>query len=88
MSDEHDGYNLILAFDSDDPEFRRGFEAALVYRDAWELERGTEFERQIHANNAEMVMRIAEATGCTFSAQEAEGDWVSVTVVKERGDTE
>ncbi len=81
-------YNLILAFDNDEPEFRRGFEAALIYRDAWGLERGSGFERTVHANNAEMIMRIAEATGCTFSAQEVVGDWVVVTLTKERGDTE
>ncbi len=88
MSDVHDGYNLILAFDSDEPEFRRGFEAALIYRDAWELPRGKRFERQIHAENAEMVMRIAEATGCTFTAWGANDDWVLVTLVKDEGDTE
>lgn len=81
-------YNLILAFDSDQPEFRRGFEAALIYRDAWELERGKGFERTVHPDNAEMVMRIAEATGCTFTAQEVEGDWVLVTLTKDEGDRE
>ena len=77
-----DSFRLLLAFDSDDPGFRRGFESALIYRDSLELEPGRGFVRQIHADNAEMVMRIAEATGCAFSAQDDGHDWMTVSLTK------
>ncbi|MET0462869.1 MAG: hypothetical protein ABW007_06935 [Chitinophagaceae bacterium] len=63
---EHE-YELVLAFDSDDPEFTRGFEAGAI----WEQMKGrTDFNCIIHANNAEMVMRMAKAKGYSFHGEE------------------
>jgi hypothetical protein len=68
-------WSLLLAFDSDHPEFVRGFEAARL----WEHARADHapWERTVHATNTEMVMRIAEATGREFRA-ELDGEWLHV----------
>lgn len=70
-------FGLVLAFDTDDPEFTRGFEAGLL----WErLERDGHADQLIHAENAEMVMRIAEAKGLRFSAEDLGDGWMQATL--------
>lgn len=73
-------YGLILSFDTDDEQFVRGFEAGGL----WELmnpEHGiTHVERQIHASNTEMVMRMAEARGFDFRAEDVNEDWTVVVL--------
>ncbi len=56
-----DGYALALAFDTDDPEFCRGVEVGRL----WEMLHGTDdpIEESVQTSNAEMVLRMAEATG-------------------------
>jgi len=72
-------FGLILPFDSDEPEFTRGFEVGQI----WErLKHEPIFEGPVHAENAEMVMRIAEASGCEFSGDDAGFGWVQVRLVK------
>ena len=72
-------YGLILPFDSDEPEFTRGFEAGAL----WErLKNQPGFEGTVHAENAEMVMRIAEATGCEFSGEDVGDGWLHVRLIK------
>lgn len=63
-----DGYTLILPFDSDDPEFVRGFEAGRM----WQRIKNdhTTWDEIIHASNAEMVMRMCEVQTRTFRAEE------------------
>ena len=72
------GYDLILAFDSDDPEFARGFEAGRL----WERVKAdqTDWDEMIHATNAEMVMRMCEAESRTFRADVVDEEWVHVHV--------
>ena len=80
-------YIMQLAFDSDDPEFARGFEAGLVYGLIYEsvqsshLVGSVNVTRPIHANNAEMAMRIAERFDCEFSAEDLDDNFVQVTFV-------
>jgi hypothetical protein len=75
MSD--DGMSLVLAFDTDEPEFTRGFEAGQL----WErLERDGIAAQLIHAENAEMVMRMAEEKGLRFSAEDVGDGWLSVAI--------
>lgn len=79
MDDEHDDtYGLILAFDSDDPEFTRGFELGQL----WErLERDNYLHQPlVHAANAEMFIRMAEAKGLPFSAEPVDDEWMSITI--------
>lgn len=83
MSDEAEHgeaeYGLVVSFDSDDAEFTRGFEAGQL----WErLERDGYADQLIHAENAEMVMRMAASRGrdLPFSAQDLGNGWMQVTV--------
>ena len=77
IGDAMEGHGLILAFDSDDPEFARGFEAGRL----WAQLRGNPdepFNELIHARNAELVLRMAEATGRHVRADEVGDDWLEV----------
>lgn len=75
MNDE--SYSLLLAFDTDDPEFARGFEAGRLY----ELTSTDEpFTQTIHASNTEMAMRICEAREVPFRAEHLDDDWTELSV--------
>jgi type IV secretory pathway ATPase VirB11/archaellum biosynthesis ATPase len=68
---------LICPFDTDDPEFVRGFEIGVL----WErLQSGEACEVTIHATNAEMVIRLAESTGREFCAEDMGDDWLCVCI--------
>lgn len=70
-------YGLVLRFDTDDPEFVRGFELGQL----WErIERDGAVSQLIHAENAEMVMRIAESKGLRFRAEYAGDGWMTVAL--------
>lgn len=71
------GHACLLPFDTDDAEFARGFEAGRL----WALLRSDEDEivECIHASNAEMVMRLAEATERSVVATELGHDWLKAT---------
>jgi hypothetical protein len=78
MSDDDTEYALILAFDTDDPEFTRGFEAGMLWQ---RIRSGQErINVTILASNAEMVMRMAEAQGYSFAAEELPDDWMAVVL--------
>jgi hypothetical protein len=72
-----DGYACALAFDTNAPEFVRGVEIGRL----WEIVKQTddEVEEFVHASNAEMVLRIAEATGRTVRSEELNEPWLLVT---------
>lgn len=56
-------HQRVLAFDSDSPEFVRGFEAGWLYQ---RLAADEQVDGQpFHAVNAEMVMRMLDALGRT-----------------------
>jgi len=67
----------VLPFDTDDTEFRRGVEAGALWA---HLEHEPYVAKTVHADNAEMVMRIAEALGLPFSAKPLGDDWLAVTI--------
>lgn len=71
-------YSLVLAFDTDDPEFTRGFEAGRL----WERIKAdqSDFREIIHATNAEMVMRMCEKQERTFRAEDLNEEFVEVFV--------
>jgi hypothetical protein len=78
MDGDSEEYGLVLAFDTDEPEFTRGFEAGQL----WErIERDGMADQLIHAENAEMIMRIAEAKGLDFRAEQAAEGWLHVVLV-------
>ena len=75
---------LKLQFDTNDPEFARGVQIGMV----WQLLHGEveEFEMPLYLTNAEMVFRMCEATGYTFTAKyendeevDDDADWIMVT---------
>lgn len=57
-----EGYRLVLAFDSDDPEFTRGVEVGRMY-EALRPHTAATVDFQVHGSNRVMVERIAQATG-------------------------
>jgi hypothetical protein len=69
-----DIYELLLSFDSDHPEFVRGFEVGRM----WASLPG---ERQftVHASNAEMVVRISEAMGMRARSEDLGDSFIGVT---------
>lgn len=71
-------YSLLLAFDSDDPEFARGFEAGRM----WERIKNdaTTWDEIVHASNAEMVMRMCESQDRSFRAENLDDDYVQVWI--------
>lgn len=73
-----ESYSLILAFDSDDSEFVRGFEAGRLYEQLKENE-DDRIEQTIHTENTEMAIRMAETFDRMFSAHVLDDNWVSVT---------
>ena len=64
-----------LRFDTDDPEFARGFEIGVLWERLTSL---GSCHMAISASNAEMVMRVAKATGCDFVGQDLGDDRISV----------
>ena len=64
-----DGHSLLLAFDTNDPQFARGVELGRLWTLACEHP-----EREL----VEMAIRIGEATGREFQAEELGGDWIEV----------
>lgn len=73
------GYGLVLAFDTDDPVFVRGFALGAL----WErLEHVPAADMLLAAESAEMVVRIAEARGCKFGADDLGDGWMHVHLVR------
>ena len=73
-----DGHGLLLPFDSDDPQFARGFELGHLWALLRELRDETVTEL-VHASNTEMLIRIAEATGREFAAKILDETWLEIT---------
>jgi hypothetical protein len=77
-----EGHNLLLAFDTDDAEFARGFEAGCI----WSLLRRTDDDQDlsdlvVHGSNAEMLIRMAEAMGRRAVADLHDDTWATATFV-------
>jgi hypothetical protein len=69
--------SLVLAFDSDDPGFRRGVEVGVLWQ---RLEHEAPVRATVHADCAEMIMRIAEARRLSFAAERVDDTWLYVTI--------
>jgi hypothetical protein len=68
----------ILTFDSDEPEFARGFEAGRL----WERIKTDQanFDETIHASNAEMVMRMCDREERGFRSEDLDDTYVQVYI--------
>ena len=69
------GWALVLPYDTDNPEFVRGFEAGVLWQ---QMDSNHHLQVSIHASNAEMVMRMAEAKGFSFRAEPVDEMWMHV----------
>lgn len=79
MSDQDVEFGLVLPFDSDHPEFTRGFECGQLWQ---RMTAGEDIHDQLaHASNAEMVMRMAEALDYNFRAEAADEEWITLTLL-------
>ncbi len=72
-----DGHELLLAFDTDSAEFVRGFELGRLWA-TLRLNPDDPVEEYAHAINAEMLLRLAEATGRGVQSEELGDDWLFV----------
>lgn len=77
-----DGMSLRLAFDRDDPEFVLGFELGRAFQ-VLDSTDGA-FECEMHAGNAEMALRLAEATGRDVFCVELDDEWLTVCFSERR----
>ncbi len=77
MKKSDEGHSLLVEFDSDAPEFVRGFEAGRLWE---QLKDPDPFGQTIHANNAEMVIRMCEQVQRDFSAEELDETWIYLKV--------
>ena len=76
MTDHEHVWGLTLEFDTDDPEFVRGVEVGMLYSAL--ANEPYRFRQQVSAKNAEMVLRIAEATGRAVRTLSEVDDWLDV----------
>jgi hypothetical protein len=68
-----ESYRCALAFDTDNSEFVRGVEVGRLWE---QLQSGEPVVQEIHASNAEMLLRMAEATGRSLRADELDDRWL------------
>lgn len=68
------GYSCAVEFDTSGADFVRGVEVGRL----WEMLKTREdtFEEIVHASNAEMVLRLSEATGRRVRSQELDETWI------------
>lgn len=69
-------FELLIPFDTDDPEFVRGIEVGMLHA---RLVHGGQSPVYgiVHATNAEMMLRLAEAHHVPVRADDL-GDWLAV----------
>lgn len=70
-------FELVLPFDRSSADFARGVEVGLAYSRLAVEPRP--LSMLVHGDNAEMILRLAEAYGCRVAAVELGGDWLEVT---------
>lgn len=74
-------WDHTLAFDTPDAEFARGFDIGKVWG-RLQFERPAEADVMILAANVEMLMRVANVAGYTFTATERGADHLDVHLVR------
>lgn len=70
------GHGLMLEFDRNDRQFAMGFECGRI----WAILSATddEFDCEMHAENAEMIVRLAEETERTARSEDLGNGWLTV----------
>lgn len=72
-----DAFALALAFDTNASEFIRGVEVGRLW-ERLKSEPGP-IEEIVHASNAEMILRLSEATERPVRAEELDETWLQAT---------
>lgn len=70
-------YGLALAFDTDSTDFARGVEIGRLWEQL-HARPDQEVDQLVHAANAEMVLRLAEACGRVVKSEEHDAIWMTV----------
>lgn len=70
-------HSLLLPFDTDEPEFARGFELGRLWA-TLRTNPAEEIEELVHSNNAEMALRMAEALERDVSSLEVDETWMKL----------
>lgn len=78
--DENVEVELVLSFDTDEEEFTRGFEAGMLWQRMSDDE--LRIEQYIRGDNTEMLMRMSEAKGYKYIADDLENDWYWIRLDK------
>lgn len=73
------GYGLLYALDSEHPEFLRGCEAGFIDAKLQFLGHVT-LRELMHRSNEEMLRRMAEAAGRSYSVEIIDDEWMAVVV--------
>jgi hypothetical protein len=68
-----DRHALVIAFDSSAPDFVRGVEVGRLWE---QLKSDEPVQQEVHASNAEMLLRMAEATGRPLKADPLGDTWL------------
>jgi len=77
MPSDAEPYELVVPFDTDEPEFVRGVEIGMLHQRL--RAEPLPITATIHATNAEMALRLAEAHGASASADDLGSDFLEVT---------
>jgi hypothetical protein len=72
---------LLLRFDNDEPAFARGFEAGRLWQELRD-QRPVELVAHVHAENLEMLLRVAEAAGYELRTEDVDETWVLATFTR------
>ena len=68
-------YSMILPFDTDHPEFIRGWECGEIWHTLRHLPgEATSYRRMVHSASLEMILRMAERLGWTLVEIPYDGD--------------
>lgn len=70
---QEDGHSLVLEFDTPGSDFVRGVEVGRLWA---QLASDEPIVQQVHASNAEMLLRMAEATGRPLRADILDETWL------------
>lgn len=73
-----DAFQLVVPFDTDSTEFTRGVEVGIVWQRL--QSEPLPITAVVHASNAEMTLRLAEAVGACARADDLGADWLAVTL--------
>lgn len=66
-----------MMFDTENPEFARGFEAGRIW-EALEAHPLAEVSETVHASNAEMFIRMGESLGRSVRCEELDETWLEI----------